>query len=91
MANTIQTSLQDLYVLLDLIKTSIGDIEQVYNTSGQPFPSLDEPFTPQSEALRMSPPVQKASSTIVAAAAQLIACVRPPPASVLYNALQVSS
>lgn len=91
MSNAIQASFQNIHALLDLIKASVEDIEQVYTTSGQPFPSLDEPFTLESEAIRMSPHVQKASSAIVAAAAQLIACVRPPPFSAMISALQVGS
>ncbi len=80
----------ELRALSDLIKASVDKIEALCAERGQTFPLSDLPFTPQSEAPRMAPDVIAEGTIIVAAAAQLIAAVRPPPLGLLTYATQVS-
>ena len=89
MTDSGHASLKDLHALLDLVKSSVASIEKSFVASKQPFPSLNGPFNPASEAVRMSPDVQEATGLLVAAASQLIATVRPPHATILAYTLQV--
>lgn len=70
---------------------SIKHIDESCSSRNVSFPSLDQIFTPESEAARMDPHVLQASANIVAAAAQLTAIVRPPPLTLLTQSVQVSS
>ncbi|KAI0771399.1 O-methyltransferase [Irpex lacteus] len=78
----------ELRALSDLIKASVDKIEALCAERGQTYPTSDVPFSPQSEAPRMAPDVIAEGTIIVAAAAQLITAVRPPPLSVLTQAVQ---
>lgn len=79
----------ELRALSDLIKASVDKIEALCAERGQTYPTSDAPLSPQSEAPRMAPDVIAEGTIIVAAAAQLITAVRPPPLSVLTQAVQV--
>jgi hypothetical protein len=74
-----------LSALLSLISSGIADIESAYAANGAKFPSLDEPLRPDP----MEGKVVAAANLVVAAAAQLIATVRPPPLSVFEAGAQV--
>lgn len=82
-----QTALQDLVALANLITASVDAI--VKACGDKPFPSLDDPFTPESEAARMSPEVQKRSTVLLAAATQLVAAVRSPFTTINTHAMSV--
>ena len=88
MAN-IDPALQEIKALSLLIAQSVDSIEKVLLSRGQQFPSPHEPFTKESEASRMAPDVLPSCGIITAAAAQLIAAVRPPAASAMFTAAQV--
>lgn len=89
MSDPVDTSLEELHALVNLIKTSVDQIEKTYKSNKQPFPSLNGPFNPPSEGLRMSPEVQQAGDILVAAASQLIATVRPPFTTTIVYGLSV--
>ncbi|KAK0458974.1 O-methyltransferase-domain-containing protein [Desarmillaria tabescens] len=74
-----------LRALLNILQESIERIEKECQGSGVEFPVLDEPYTPDSEAVRLTPAVQEASILITAAAYQLIATVQQPQMHV-FNA-----
>ncbi|KII92454.1 hypothetical protein PLICRDRAFT_172543 [Plicaturopsis crispa FD-325 SS-3] len=63
-------------------------IESSCTARGVQLPTLDEPFTPQSELPRRDPEVLAATSIIVAAAAQLTALVTPAPLYLITNVMQ---
>ncbi|KAJ7183858.1 S-adenosyl-L-methionine-dependent methyltransferase [Mycena filopes] len=64
-------------------------MEKALKEQSSTYPSpRTVPFTPQSEAGRNIPEVQLAGSNIVAAASQLISMVRPPPLTMIAQALQ---
>lgn len=86
-----QDGCDELLALAELIKSSVDNIVKVFREKQQPYPSLDQPFAPETEALRMSADVQKDTSVLVGAASQLIAATRPTFLSLLYSSLQVSS
>lgn len=73
--------------LATIINESLDVIENVFASSGTPFPSLDEPFNPThpSEMKQRDPEVAAAALNIVAATAQLSAAVSTPGIS-LWNA-----
>ncbi|KAF8509859.1 O-methyltransferase-domain-containing protein [Hysterangium stoloniferum] len=64
--------------LTDLLVASVKRIEGVCAARGVDFPSLEDPFTPESEQIRADPVISEASSTLLAAALHLVALVRPP-------------
>ncbi|KAJ7605435.1 S-adenosyl-L-methionine-dependent methyltransferase [Mycena polygramma] len=68
-------SISTLRRLASIIMDSVTTMEDVYERTGMPLPSLDEPFNPQdpAEALRQDPEVSNAVKNIVAAAAQISA------------------
>lgn len=71
--------LSTLVTLSNLIASSIAELEKACAESKLPFPNLDEPFTPQSEAFRKHPAASEAANVIAAAANQLLSTVLPPP------------
>jgi hypothetical protein len=91
MAN--DSTLQELKALSRLISQSIDAIEGTLQSRGQKFPSLSEPFSTESEASRMAADVLDECSVITAAAAQLVAAVRPPTATAMFaiTEYQISS
>lgn len=70
--------LAELKALASIISSSVDQIEIALKTASMPFPSIHTPFTPQSDAARNLPEVSAASALITAAAAQIIATIRPP-------------
>ena len=78
-----------LLELSSLISASIVALNQTCADNGTPFPSLDDPFVPNSEAFRASPQAAEAANIIAAAASQLIAMVLPPPAALYVTACGV--
>ncbi|KAJ3527088.1 hypothetical protein NM688_g8174 [Phlebia brevispora] len=75
---TTKSAASELRALADLINGAVAQIEAACASRSQTYPLADEPFTPQSEAARMSPDVLVPGNIIVAAAAQLITAVRIP-------------
>ena len=94
MANTSSNSakfgstLDELRALSNLIDVSVKSIEKCMQDSGASFPSLNEPFSLESEMARLNPVVMEAASHIVAASAQLTALVRPTGLSLAITAFQ---
>ncbi|KII87317.1 hypothetical protein PLICRDRAFT_699701 [Plicaturopsis crispa FD-325 SS-3] len=74
--------------LVNLISESANKIERNCAQRGVDLPTLDDPFTPESELPRLDPDVLEATSLIVTAAAQLIALVRPAPATIVKTVMQ---
>jgi hypothetical protein len=82
-------ALSQLRALSEIIKTSIDRIESTTNANSVEYPSLDTPFTTESEAARNLPEVQEAGAQIAAAAAQLVASVYPPQVLLYKYSLEV--
>ncbi|ETW80891.1 hypothetical protein HETIRDRAFT_154964 [Heterobasidion irregulare TC 32-1] len=74
--------------LSDLIAASVHDIDAACDARGIPFPSLDEPFSEESERARQEQEVLSSIGIIVAAATQLIAVARVPSNYLLSMVLQ---
>ncbi|KAF8891394.1 S-adenosyl-L-methionine-dependent methyltransferase [Infundibulicybe gibba] len=74
--------------LANLISASIAAIERNCVARKVKLPSLDEPFTPQSEAPLLDPEVQNAAAIVIAAAAQLTATLRLAPVTLITTAVQ---
>ncbi|EMD39226.1 hypothetical protein CERSUDRAFT_152302 [Gelatoporia subvermispora B] len=70
--------------LSDIIANGVTSIQTACDARNVSFPSLDEPFSPQSEAIRQA--VFSDIKTIIAAAYQLIATLQVPPAYVAEKA-----
>lgn len=77
-AMTSPTSIKELS---KIISDSVASLEKVCKKNKTLFPSLDEPFSPPSEAFRSDPEAAEAANKIAAAALQLAATVLPPPAA----------
>ncbi|KAF8953241.1 O-methyltransferase [Flammula alnicola] len=75
--------------LVKLIADSVAKVDSFCASHNVKLPSLDEPFTLESEGPRMLPEVSEAVSHIVSAAAQLIAIVQPAPVTLMTTAIQV--
>lgn len=88
---TSKSAASELRALANLINDAVTQIENGCASRDQTFPLADEPFTPQSEAARMSPDVIQASTLIVAAASQLVAAARIPALTLSVTASAVSS
>lgn len=76
-----------LRALLAVISKSIDTIEESCRARGLNFPSLDEPFTVESDAARTDPTVQEASTLIAAAAYQLVATVQQPHKTIFASTI----
>ena len=87
MAST--SAAKELRALADLINGAVEKIERACASRSQTYPLADDPFTPQSEAVRMAPDVLEPGNIIVAAAAQLISAVRIPAVTLTVSALSV--
>ena len=76
-----------LSALSSILSSGIATIESTYAKHGATFPSIDEPFRPapfeDDEALCQT------IDHVIAAAAQLIALVKPPPRTVTESSLLV--
>ena len=81
-----RTPLRDL---TELILRSVDTIESSCERRGVDLPSLDEPFTPESEAFRADPDVLAAIQVLTSAAYQLLQVGRSPHISLLYEATGV--
>ena len=80
-----------LRALLSLMTKSVDVIEENCKRTGVEFPSLDEPFSPVSEAIRSEPEVVRAIALVASAAFQMLQTVRPPHAAMILAAGSVSS
>ncbi|KAJ6471347.1 S-adenosyl-L-methionine-dependent methyltransferase [Mycena sanguinolenta] len=81
--------ISELKALAEIINASIARIETSVKAASTIYPSSGTvPFTLESEGGRSIPEVQLAGACIVAAAAQLISIVRPPPLTMIANASQ---
>lgn len=92
MCNThsVQDGSDELLVLAELVKSSADEIVKTIKSRGHTFPLTNQPFSREFEAIRSSPDVQKCSTTLIAAASQLIALVRSPPTTLFLQSGQVS-
>jgi len=68
----------NLSALSNIISSQVAEIESFLNDKNHSFPSLNEPFSPESEAARMNPKILISIQLLAAAADQLINTVRPP-------------
>ena len=84
-----QGALAELKALVNIIQSSVEQIEVVVSVNSYSFPSPHSQFSLESEAPRMHPTIQSAGSLITSAAAQLITLVRPAPLTVLDTMMQV--
>jgi hypothetical protein len=83
-------ALAELKALVNIIQSSIEQIEADLSTNNLSFPSPDSTFSLESEAPRMHPDIQSAGSLIASASAQLISLARPSQITLLETSLQVS-
>jgi hypothetical protein len=77
-----------LSALTNIISSGVATIESTYAKHGATFPSIDEPFQPG--PLDNDESLGETIDHVIAAAAQLIALVKPPSRSVVENAHLVS-
>lgn len=68
-----------LLELSNIIAGAVNSLNKACTDNGTPFPGLDVPFSPSSEAFRSNPEAAEAANIIAAAATQLAAMVLPPP------------
>ncbi|KAE9386357.1 O-methyltransferase [Gymnopus androsaceus JB14] len=82
-------AVSSLRLLGQIITDSIDIIERRMADASLSFPSLDEPFnsTSKVESVLVEPDMSKATSHIIAAAAQLTATVRRPVQTIMDDAL----
>ncbi|TDL27010.1 S-adenosyl-L-methionine-dependent methyltransferase [Rickenella mellea] len=80
--------MEDLRNLTALISNAVKQIEESCNARQVSLPSLDDPFTLESESARLHPAVLEAVATIVAATNQLSVLVRPPALTLMSAAVQ---
>jgi len=76
-----------LSAISNILSSGISFIESTYAKHGATFPSIDEPFQPgpldEDEAL------SETIDRVIAAAAQLIALVKPAPRATVEHAVSV--
>lgn len=78
-----------MLALAKLISESVTKVDQLCTAQGIDFPSLDAPFTTESESIKLHPEVSEAANYIISAAAQLIAILRPAPVTLSTSAIHV--
>ncbi|PPQ92437.1 hypothetical protein CVT25_008658 [Psilocybe cyanescens] len=78
-----------MLALAKLISESVAKVDGFCVAQGINFPSLDEPFTIESESIKLHPEVSEAVNYIISAAAQLIAILRPVPVTLSTSAIHV--
>ncbi|KZV76727.1 hypothetical protein PENSPDRAFT_679756 [Peniophora sp. CONT] len=83
----VRAGIDQLYQFSQLISDSVKKIDATLTDKGLDFPTLDTPFTPESEAARAFPEIRDAAAIIAAASAQLTATVYPPPMTVMNTAM----
>lgn len=77
-----------LSAISSILSSGIANIESAYFQRGVPFPSLDEPFQPcefDDESL------METTNLVLAAAAQLIAMLKPPQQTLGEGGMAVSN
>jgi hypothetical protein len=84
-----QDALAELKALINIMQSSVEQIEATVTANSLNFPSPDSQFSFESEAPRMHPAIQSAGALITSAASQLITLVRPAPLTLLDLTLQV--
>lgn len=72
----------------NILSSGISSIESTYAKHGAAFPSIDEPFQPG--PLDEDEDLSKTIDHVIAAAAQLIALIKPVPRAAVEHALAVS-
>lgn len=82
-------SMSSLRKLADLISSSVDAIEASCTQRGLSLPLLDEPYTPESDALYADPAVSQAATLICAAASQLSLLVRPAKMTLFLYGVEV--
>jgi hypothetical protein len=68
--------------LSSIIAAAVISLNKACADGGTPFPGLEIPFSPLSEAFRANPQAAEAANVIAAAATQLASMVLPPPAAI---------
>lgn len=79
----------DIVSLAALIASNVAAIQDACDARGIQLPSPSQPFKPHTIDPWADASIMEASAIIVSAAAQLIAVVRPPTATIVTTALQV--
>lgn len=75
--------------LVDLLSQSVDVIEKSYSQRGLSLPSLDDPYTPDSDAVYQDTAVLQAATLASAAASQLQLLMRPAKATLTLYAIEV--
>ena len=75
-----------LSALSEIISTGLKTIEETYAKHGVPYPSLDEPFRPDTV---QDPAVMASAAAVIAAASQVIATIQMPAFYLIENTLAV--
>jgi len=82
--------LAELKALVDIIQSSVEQIEATVTANSFTYPSPNSAFSRETEAPRMHPAILSAGSLITSAASQLITLVRPAPFTLFDTTLQVT-
>ena len=82
-------ALAELKALVNIIQSSVEQIEATVTANSFTYPSPDSTFSLETEAPRMHPSILSAGSLITSAAAQLITLVRPAPLTLFDVMMQV--
>jgi hypothetical protein len=77
-----------LSALSNLLSSGIAEIETTYAKHEVTFPSIDEPFHPG--PLDGDEALNETVDLVIAAAAQLVALVKPPPRTLAESGMSVS-
>lgn len=85
--NAQMSSPSPLKALSDLIVSGVNTIESTYANHGATFPSLDDQYRGPPEFDDSA--LVDSANLVIAAAAQLIACLRPPVDTILFIAQSV--
>ena len=83
------SGISDLRRLSNIISSAVDRIEDLCDSKGLQFPSLDTPFSRESEAAREIPGVYDATNLITSAAGQLMAIARSPAMMMLDASYKV--
>lgn len=75
--------------LVDLLSQSVDVIEVAYSKRGHSPPSLDDPYTPESDTAYQDPAVLQAATIASAAVSQLQLLVRPAKSTLSFYAMEV--
>lgn len=73
----------------NLLSQSVAVIEATYSKRSHSPPSLDDPYTPESDAAHQDPAVLQAATIASAAASQPQLLVRPAKATLSFYAMEV--